>query len=407
MAVRKLKGSWWVDFQYRGERIRRRSPLNTKSGAQELELDLRQLVLRGGSAVPPAKVSESHDVPKTSTFATFAEQWFVEYAVTNNKPSEQRAKRNALRNHLIPFLQEKPLHEINNRLIEKLKGELRAKGLCHKSINNYLSVLHTCLATAVEWELLTTLPHIKPYKVSPPPFTYLSTEECDSLLAAMPPGVIRSMAIVALQTGARYCELIALRWEDIKFTTRQLRICRAEVRGHIGTTKSGHTRHVPLSDLALAVFESLPKESDLVFHRHGRSVRYVRALEALREACSCAGIPHASWHTLRHTFASTLVQRGVPLAIIRDLLGHATVKMTERYAHLNDTPGREAISLLDGDNVSASTWRQPAVLSPHQHVATTRCPPSILGSTKQKAPPLDGASCMVGVDGVEPPRADQ
>lgn len=402
MAVTKIKGSWWVAFMYSGERLRKRSPLNTRAGAVEFEIFLRQLVGKHGSVAEALKTMVPKTEDRALTFAQFAEQWFQDYALTNNKPSEQRAKRNALHNHLIPFLGEKALHEINNRLVEQLKSALLAKGLCRKSINNYLCVLHTCLAYAMEWEILAALPLIKPFKVKPPPFTYLPANEIDALVGTTPPGLLRAMIVVALYTGARYCELVALRWEDVNLEARQLRICRAEVRGVVGTTKSGQTRYVPISDQVLAVFDALPRDATLVFHRNGRSVRYVCALEALRDACSHAGVRHSSWHTLRHTFASMLVQRRVPLVVIRDLLGHSTVKMTERYAHLNDEPGRQAISMLDTAASAMTAGCQPELVALLQQLLAAQRSPAILGQDTQKAPPRGDAFHMVGVDGVEP-----
>lgn len=360
MAVRKLKGSWWVDFQYRGVRIRRRSVVNTRDGASALELELRSLVMRGGpleSNVTPLDRDQRSPSP---TFMKFAAEWYEEYVRTNNSPSEQRAKRNALKNHLVPFLGETPIADINCRTVERLKAALAAKGLKNKSINNYLCVLHTCLACAVDWELLEDVPRIRRLKAPAPPVSFLSDDETARLLRSTPEGQLRSMIVLALHTGLRFCELVALRWIDVNFNARQIQVCRAEVRGVLGSTKSGNTRYVPISDAVLEMLLSLPRTAELIFHRNGRSVRYVRALEELHEACRRAGVPMSSWHVFRHTFASTLVARGVPLAVIRDLLGHSTVKMTERYAHLNAVPMHHAISVLNETSAPVSTWRQPA-----------------------------------------------
>ena len=65
-------------------------------------------------------------------------------------------------------------------------------------------------------------------------------------------------------------------------------------------------------------------------------------------ACERAGITDFRFHDLRHTCAAWLVQAGVPLTEVRDVLGHSTIKMTERYAHLAPENVRAALALLEG-----------------------------------------------------------
>ncbi len=67
----------------------------------------------------------------------------------------------------------------------------------------------------------------------------------------------------------------------------------------------------------------------------------------LWRACRRAGLRRIGWHVLRHTFASHLVMRGVPLKAVQELMGHATIDMTMRYAHLSPHVAREAVKVLD------------------------------------------------------------
>ncbi|CDH46996.1 tyrosine-type recombinase/integrase [Candidatus Contendibacter odensensis] len=129
---------------------------------------------------------------------------------------------------------------------------------------------------------------------------------------------------VALHTGLRHGEINGLRWEDVKNGS-------VWIDGH--RTKSGKRRVLPLTPDALAAIERQPRRAETVFsHEGGRPIRDVRT--ALARACQRAGIRVITPHLLRHTCASWLAQRGVPLYNIRLWLGHSTLSVTERYAHL-------------------------------------------------------------------------
>ena len=115
------------------------------------------------------------------------------------------------------------------------------------------------------------------------------------------------------------------------------------------TPKSGLSREVPLSDEAISFLKG---------HRHLRG-EYVFSDDKgqlltrhgckwpLWAACKRAGLRLAGWHMLRHSFASHLVMRGAPLKAVQELLGHADITMTMRYAHLSADARRDAVRLLD------------------------------------------------------------
>jgi site-specific recombinase XerD len=74
----------------------------------------------------------------------------------------------------------------------------------------------------------------------------------------------------------------------------------------------------------------------------------------LLRACKLAGVPAITWHVLRHTFASHLAMRGAPLKAIQEPLGHTTIEMTMRYAHLSPQVGVDAVALLHSRGTSAA-----------------------------------------------------
>src|SRR5690349_11260855 len=129
MAVRKDKNSWWVDFTFNSTRYRKRSPENSRTGARAYELTLRQKLARGEPLEKPIQVDP--------LFEEFAEKWFNEYVVANNKHSEQRSKRYVLNGSLIPFFGKMRVSQITAYHTEQFKVQLIKKGVSNKTIKNY------------------------------------------------------------------------------------------------------------------------------------------------------------------------------------------------------------------------------------------------------------------------------
>ncbi|MFI4891454.1 MAG: tyrosine-type recombinase/integrase [Steroidobacterales bacterium] len=142
--------------------------------------------------------------------------------------------------------------------------------------------------------------------------------------------------LLSMNTGLRRGELLALRWESVDFSLQLL-----TVEG--GTAKNRQTRHVPLNDQALRVLKNWHEQSNgkhIIEPRTGFKTAWAPLLRR-------ASIMKFRWHDLRHHFASRLVQKGIPLNTVRDLLGHSSVGMSLRYAHLAPDQRREAVAKLD------------------------------------------------------------
>lgn len=346
MAVRKIKGSWWVDFHFGHERLRKRSPLNSKGGAEAYEVQLRQLVATHGT-VPKALQALTPKAPVVLvTFAEFAAQWMRDYVAVNNKSSEQYTKHIVLRSHLLPVFGRLSLAEITVAEIDRFKGRAIAAGLKAKSVNNYVTILRTCLATAVEWGLLVALPRIHLLKAPMPGFRYLSEGELAALEAAAD-GVWRDLIVFAARTGLRISELIALEWPDIDLVNRLVTVRRGCVRGHLDSPKNYRIRHVPLTTEVVAILAPHQSTGGLVFTHQGRPVSPKTAHVHLHTICRRANLAPHGWHVFRHTFASLLAQRGASLQALKELLGHSSLTMVLRYAHLAPSYLAETIRLLE------------------------------------------------------------
>jgi integrase len=151
--------------------------------------------------------------------------------------------------------------------------------------------------------------------------------------------------LLSMNTGLRRGELLGLRWDAVDFDRRIL-----TVEG--GTSKSRQTRHVALNDEAIDVLHHWREQAC-----SGRRIFEVRTgfKTAWAKLLKRANITKFRWHDLRHHFASRLVQLGVPLNTVRDLLGHSSVAMSLRYAHLAPDQRREAVTRLAANRPCAAT----------------------------------------------------
>lgn len=376
MATRKIDGWWHVDFRVHRTRIRKRSPANTKGAAEAYELVLKNEIAQHGNLDRLDGKKQAESRAAVPTFREFAERWFREYVIVRNKPSEQNTKGVVLRRRLLPTFGRLSLSEVKPQVIERFTASLLHDRLRPKSVNNYLTVLRTCLITAVEWGVLSAAPRVRGVRVPPPTFRYLSEQELNALLAAAATGVWHAMILTAARTGLRRSELLGLRWEDVDFEHCSLRVCRARVRDHVDSPKNNRVRYVPLTSDVVAALRNFGAQDagGWVFVSDGMPVSFKAADRHLLATCKRAGVRPIGWHKLRHTFASHLALRGCPLHAVKELLGHSTIEMTMRYAHLNPGALRDAIALLDPRTPSSvPTFGQPvgsesSVSLPHRRL---------------------------------------
>ena len=322
------------------KRVNRDAPVQTKRDAERFEQELRRSILDGTFGKKEVKV-----VP---TLAEFEKEFISNYAEANNKKSEVQTKKGVFKNHLVPAFGTKRLDEIGAREIEAFKSLKLRQGTSAKTVNNMLTILRKTLSVAQEWETIPFIPKVKWLKVPPNKFDFLTFEEADRLMAAGE-GQWRTVITLALKTGLRLGELLALAWDDVDLVAGRLVVSRNLSRGEITTPKNGKTREIPLGDDVLAALKRHRHlRGEVVFCQpDGRMLTKGETRHPLWRACKRAGLRRIGWHVLRHTFASHLVMRKAPIKAVQELMGHSTVTMTERYAHLSPDVRKDAVRLLD------------------------------------------------------------
>lgn len=341
MAVTRWRGAIYIDVYVnlpgrKSKRIRRRAPIQTKkdAAAYERKVLADEYRLAGKSE---------------KTFAEFVRVEFKAYALANNSPAEVLRKKKALEYHLLPAFGALYLRDIGVREIDAYKA-LKLLSLKPKTVANHLSVLRRALSLAKEYGEIDSVPVVRMPKTPHQKFDFLTFEEAERFIRAASPRW-RAMVTIAISTGLRIGELRALRWDDVDLERGSITVRHnATVEQKVKAPKNDKFREVPLSDGARAVLRSHRHlRGPLVFCKEdGSMFQEYECKPGVKTTSKHANIGRiVYWHVLRHTFASHLAMRGVPMRTLQELLGHSSLAMTQRYAHLAPNVPREAVRLLD------------------------------------------------------------
>jgi integrase len=242
---------------------------------------------------------------------------------------------------------------INTRLVEQYQAALLSR-VSVARCNRILSVLRHMIGKAVDWEMCPAavadaLRKIRQKREPSGRLRYLSAEEETRLLDACSQTDKRAAHLLpivtfALHTGARLSEILGMRWNDVDMRAGVVTFPR---------TKNNEKRTVPMNDTVRALLTPTVKPlngQQRVFLRYtGENLKRIK--RSFATALRKAGIGDFRFHDLRHTFASNLVMAGVDLTTVKELLGHKSINMTMRYAHLAPAHKAAAVKLLDRNMV--------------------------------------------------------
>lgn len=365
--------SYFVRFRYKGRQTRitvGQHPVFSPAQARDEAKNILASVAKGEDPTAARKSVKEH------TFASYLEEVYGPWVQTHRKTGAATLDR--LKACFEKDLGKKPLPDVTAWVVEKWRTARLKAGIKPATVNRDLTALKAALSKAVEWGHLQEHPlgRVKPSKVDHGgKVRFLDADEEQRLRAALDAReerirrerdqanawrVQRSLAtlpdlravafadhlkplvLLSLNTGLRRAELFSLCWESVDLQRAIITV--------VGTlAKSGRTRHVPLNGEALATLtgwqEQTAGEVGLCFPgKDGEPMH--DADTSWKNLITAAGIENFRWHDMRHDFASRLVMAGVDLNTVRELLGHADLKMTLRYAHLAPEHKAAAVALL-------------------------------------------------------------
>jgi len=244
-----------------------------------------------------------------------------------------------------------PLRRFNPMLLEQYQSERLQKGNKPATANRLLATIKHMFTKAVEWEMVeeATLKRVRKVKFleeNNRRLRFLSIEECQALINACD-SHLKPIVICAIHTGMRKGEILALVWDRVDLKHGFILL---------DCTKNGERREIPIDATLRETLLELsqgtkerPRRIDIpfVFYDPANGKAYKDVKRSFHSACRRAKITDFHFHDIRHTFASHLVMTGHDLTTVKELLGHKTLTMTLRYAHLAPSHKVKAVDDLD------------------------------------------------------------
>jgi integrase len=245
-------------------------------------------------------------------------------------------------NHVHSVLGDPEVSEITSHDFNNLTVALKHDGKSSATINRITSALSTVLRTLSDYDMLDKLPKRSTLKEPRGRVNYFSEDEISKLVTACSElrrdGELMKDAIVfAVKTGCRQGEQLKLTWDDINWDTDELTFY---------DTKTGDDRVLPLT---YSLKELLTNRwNKRTSHEYVFSIHKDTLLRRLKEAMRIAELPEGKvWHEFRHTAATLMFDRQIPLPAVKDLLGHKNTATTLRYSHATLGGKKRALDALD------------------------------------------------------------
>lgn len=234
------------------------------------------------------------------------------------------------------------LNQITKTMIIGFHNELRESGLAGATCDHYVKFLRHAFNLAIDWELLKDNPAsgVKLFNLDNKMENYLDGEQLERLFSVLKTDTNRPVCMIIMlliSTGARLNEVLTATWCQINRETRTWKIPALN-------SKSKKVRSVPLNDSALDIINQLDTEGEFEYLFVNRVTRkpYTNIHKYWGKLRTKAGMKTIRIHDMRHTYASLLANSGRTILEISRILGHSTVKVSERYSHLSTATLQDA-----------------------------------------------------------------
>lgn len=336
MSVREKNGRWYYEFMLFG--IRKHGACRgckNKTEALEYEADIKtelSLIKRG------KKTAES--------MITVSEMMklFLSNAKVNNKPKTYKIKEQQAELFKEFFGARTAISDITPAKIEELKYYITNKlGRSNATFNRYYaSLLKAFNLIIMEHKLNMFNPckYVGKLKENNRIERYLSEEEEKKLMKELAPH-LKPIVICALQTGLRLSNILNLKWENINLEKDYIEVLKQDNKGHKQII-------IPLSGKLKRVLKRIGvKKEGYVFINPETKKPFTTIKTGFNKALERAGITNFRFHDLRHTVGTRLVESGVDIMTVKELLAHSDIKTTERYLHTSKERLKNAIDKLE------------------------------------------------------------
>lgn len=307
----------------------------------------------------------SQDQKEVVTLRVFAEEY--SNLIKENRSEAYHKSVIASLKHLTDYFgNQKPIHSLGLKDVESFISHLQRKVI--KGYRVYVRTLKAAFNKAVGWSytkenyfLKIKLP--KKQQVNP---AYIDERQLALICKNIDTDIVKDFVITAFYTGMRLNELVNLIWRNVNLNTRIITVGDEEF-----TTKGRNQRYIPICDEALTSIlnqreneKIIPIGSNYVFCKpNGEKYTGDYFSKAFKKALRAAGEDKSiHFHSLRHSFASNLAQKGVSLYTIKELLGHSSISTTEIYSHLNMDSLKEAIRTFDKPSTLRNHFPQGGVI---------------------------------------------
>jgi len=332
--TKKGKVRWYLDYCDRNG-IRTQKVARLATSKEEAFIALQEKTRK--------EFNNEHGIKRKEQkikFFEFAEMYLKNYAKVNKrswKDDEYRIEAN-----MNPFFGNYELQNITPLLIEKYRVKRLETGVAKSTVNREITIMKKMFNLAIDWNLtnVNNVLKVKLFSEKDTQKERILTEEEEFKLLAESPDYLKPILITALNTGMRKGEILNLKWNQVDFNKRTVRVEH---------TKGGRNRIIPIND---PLYQLLMKAKDLngkntyIFPNPKTGLPFTDVKKSFKNSCKRAGIDDLRFHDLRHTCATRLIESGTDIITIRDILGHFSVRVTQRYTHSNQNQKKEAVERL-------------------------------------------------------------